>query len=1027
MRPIKLTLQAIGPFKQKVEIDFALIGNHELFLIHGKTGSGKTTLFDAICYALYGTVPSGREGCLKSDYAEETDKPYVEFEFELGTDRYRALRQLSHMRQKKNGEGLIGVPERLEFARVLLDGTTETLATKKKAMLEAVQEQLGLDVNQFSQVVLLPQGEFRKLLLANSSDRETLLEKLFDSSFYDGIQQWFEEEARTYAAANRTLHDKRQTYLDQALEYIDDERRPAEGAVFGVDTIDEEVGFLASRVKADKAVTKALSDAAVKKLQELEAARRLDKDIRDLDARLNAQKELEGQAGFFKELQFELGLAREAAALIPEMDEVARRTSQIGKFDADLKTATEVKAAAVKRNNEAKEDSGQVPELEKSARALAEIRDQLKMLRHTVETIGELYGKQEGFSEEIADAEEQRKTCSEQLEKLESTLKAGKGHREELKASEVDVESLRDRLKRLTDALSAGTVIKDQEAVLVGLSQKLEKAKATCSVADETLQALRERRERNLAGELAQVLEDGAACPVCGSPEHPTPAEVVDESATLDAIKNAETTLRRDEKAHQESRSAVEKANAALGIEKERLSDIEGQLDGVASGKEVERINGQIAAENERRKALDKIESEIQSLESDQLPNVKVQLATQNEKKKAATEAQKKLSKEIEKYERQFEEQCVPAIEERLTADEIGLDEVDALLGDIEIDAEENSEKTESIKTEMAEANEVLAGAVSSVEAAESVLKASREELDQIAAGLEGKVLGSSFESVDGVRKAARTPERIEESEQALLVYSEKVSSIKGVIKSLQDRIEGRERPDLEVLEGLYDEHKQKADEATETLHRLKHTRSALAGLATELRDLEKEFEDISAKMKVLGRIEEQVRGKGQPKISLKRYFLAHRLEEVLIQASSRLRVLSDGRFDLKRDTEVSDARSGAGLDLLVMDSFTGTERPVNSLSGGQMFLASLSMALGLADVVQARSGGVRLDTLLVDEGFGSLDDETLQTALKVLNELREGRMVGVISHVNELKRQIGNRIEVMSADAGSKVSMQVA
>jgi len=225
----------------------------------------------------------------------------------------------------------------------------------------------------------------------------------------------------------------------------------------------------------------------------------------------------------------------------------------------------------------------------------------------------------------------------------------------------------------------------------------------------------------------------------------------------------------------------------------------------------------------------------------------------------------------------------------------------------------------------------------------------------------------------------------------------------------------------------LYDEHKQKADEATETLHRLKHTRSALAGLATELRDLEKEFEDISAKMKVLGRIEEQVRGKGQPKISLKRYFLAHRLEEVLIQASSRLRVLSDGRFDLKRDTEVSDARSGAGLDLLVMDSFTGTERPVNSLSGGQMFLASLSMALGLADVVQARSGGVRLDTLLVDEGFGSLDDETLQTALKVLNELREGRMVGVISHVNELKRQIGNRIEVMSADAGSKVSMQVA
>jgi exonuclease SbcC len=194
--------------------------------------------------------------------------------------------------------------------------------------------------------------------------------------------------------------------------------------------------------------------------------------------------------------------------------------------------------------------------------------------------------------------------------------------------------------------------------------------------------------------------------------------------------------------------------------------------------------------------------------------------------------------------------------------------------------------------------------------------------------------------------------------------------------------------------------------------------------LGTEYRKLQDENRDLETRNSLLRRLSEQVRGVSPPKISLNRYFLARRLEEVLVQATRRLTLLSRGRFVLKRRDEGRTAAAQAGLDLLVSDAWTGTERPVNTLSGGQLFMASLSLALGLADVVQARSGGVRLEALFIDEGFGTLDDDALQGVLAVLNDLRENRMVGVISHVPELKRQIADRIEVSAAGTGSKITM---
>ena len=1027
MRPIKLSLKAIGPFKNKVEIDFSTIGAHELFLIHGKTGSGKTTLFDAICFALYGTVPSGREGCLISDFAEKMDRPFVEFEFELGTERYRAFRQFEYQIPLKTKEGTKRSPEKLEFCRVHDDGTTETLATKKKLMLEVIQERLGLDVNQFKQVVLLPQGEFRQLLLANSSDREKLLERLFDSSFYDGIQNWFEEEAKQFATDNKSVQEKRQTYLDQALDKIPEERRPTEDAVFGVATIDEEVGIFKERIKGESATVKKLTEAAELKLKELETGRQLVNDLTELVLKKAEKVHLEERKGEIERLSSELKQAREASPLIPELDELERRNLNITKLQKSVVEIEGKYQIAVLRKAKADLGMEQIPELEKSAKALGKIKDQLVALRQTVETIGERYEEQAEITDILEEANEQHVACAERLAEISVKLQYQKESAEKLKATEVDSEALRNRLAKLESALTAQKNIKELSLQFEKLKAAFGDADSKRTIADETLAALKERRERNLAGELAKGLLDGESCPVCGGLEHPHPAGLVDEGATTDAIKAAEKSLQRAETSCNETRSAVEKAETTRGIEADNLAELEKDLGENASDQIVAGIKKQLKAESERKKKLQQIDADIQSLEAEQIPQLKEQLAKHAAGKESAETALKKITAELNKLNDQFAEQCVPSIEKQLTEDEVSVDDIDELSKTVAEEAIEITERVAAIKEELADGNELLAGAKSTLDAAKTEISKAQDNLKLLDEEVAGKIKKSIFETKEAVKEAARSPKWIGDSEESIKEYENRGSSVRAVIEALVKRIANREPPDIEALEEVCDEHRTVAGDATEALHDLEHDAKFLKGLSDSIKALEKEFEDIAAKMKVLGRIEQQVRGKGQPKISLKRFFLSHRLEEVLIQASSRLRVLSDGQFELKRDRDVADARSGAGLDLLVSDSFTGTERPVSSLSGGQMFLASLSMALGLADVVQARSGGIRLDTLFIDEGFGSLDDETLQTALKVLNELRKGRMVGVISHVNELRRQIGNRIEVLPANVGSKISMQIA
>ncbi|HAS83288.1 MAG TPA: hypothetical protein DCS43_11605 [Verrucomicrobia bacterium] len=1024
MRPLRLSLQAIGPFNGLVDIDFEKIGANELFLIHGKTGSGKTTLFDAICYALYSKVPSGREGSLKSDFAKETDKPFVEFTFALKDVRYVAYRQWAYKVPLKTKDGTKGCPESCTFSKINADGSIETLASSKSQMNVLVQERLGLDVNQFSQVVLLPQGEFRQLLLASSQDREVLMEKLFDASLYDGVQAWFDAEMKRFEGEGRDATARRKTYLEQVYGMIPEDRRPGDDAVFGVQAVDGEIGILRAQIETAGSDVAALMTAADASRSTLEAARQLSKDLGELARRAAEEAKLKDEQARIEPLGTSLRLARIAASLLPEQTELDRKESAVAGSRKRLADTTLAYEVANARKRGADEQVKLLPDLEMSVSMLATVDGQAKELRNTLQTMTGLQTRLAVVTKDMAESFRQQQAVEKGLAELTSRLGLDRGARDKLQASEVDLASLCSRLEKLQKGVATAGRIAKQTQFLVALKASSAGLESRKAAAAEALAALRERWNRNAAGVLAQGLQDGDACPVCGSPEHPRPARLADATATQDAIEAAELGLEQTTSAAGEAAIAVEKAATVLDSETATLRDLEQELGEAVCEAAVASTTRQMDAERARQNALKKLDEGIYELETKRIPKGNAMLAGIKAKIASLTTELDQLGIQIAEQKAVFTRQLQPPIADRLAGRDVSPDSIEELIKDAAKEASVLVLRMEGIKREHNEAGTELAGLESGRRAIGAALEQAELELKQRQHEMIAKLQASPFGDVEGLKKAYQPHAWIEATEARIKQHQEAGASVRAIIAELEKRVDKREDPDMEALEQRDAEHQSKLKEATAALHRLQHTEGALSKLAVEIRAMDAQFQRVEARMRVLGRLAEQVGGKGQPRISLKRFFLAQRLEEVLIQASNRLRVLSEGRFELLLDKKAADGRIGAGLDLRVGDGFTGTDRPVNTLSGGQMFLASLSMALGLADVVQARSGGIRLDTLFVDEGFGSLDDETLQVALKVLNELRKGRMVGVISHVEELKRQIEKKIEVQGSGAGSTLKM---
>jgi exonuclease SbcC len=1011
-------MQAFGSYGNPETIDFNELGEHRLFLIHGPTGSGKTTVLDAMCFALYGdaTVVDRDAKGFRSDFAAPTEITEVTFDFAIGERTFRIVRRPEQERAKIRGEGMTKSPvaatmwERTEVGE---DHEGTVLASKWSDVTNKVEELLGFRSDQFRQVIVLPQGRFRDLLMASSKDREEILQQLFDTSFYRQIQISLKDQARSIAAEVKDQRTRRSVLLEQCD--CTDEKELAELIEELEKDLETQERVAKKAGKDSKAAQKALTEAAgldkrfVLQEQITKAISQFQKESAAIDAtraKLEEAKKAASLTDFF--------------ATVNEARQAAKdRKSELELAQSIFKESKKAVEKARKALQKHKGEEGQRKRLEKAITELERIRP----------IVAELARKQA----ECDKANSEFKTADTELKQL---LNSKKGLKKDIESANTQIKKLQGRLRDrelLQKELQEAEKRRDGMAVLAKKRQVLATAEKVLKAATTAgrkagkqieskrmqLQVLVDQRHAGSAALLASDLQPGEECPVCGSTDHPNLASSGQELPDNEAIEEARSEVVAAEEALDEENRKVRKADSAFATLKGELDTLiaslgdepetsEGLEEAVQGAKEKLNEHDQLSA------LLEEQTKHIQRLEKNEVKN--------ESDIEVKQKSHAKLSKKVSAAEATLAE-----LQKSAGKDFQNQDDIDFALEEAE---EELNESREAF--EKAQENERKLS--SEMTKAETALKHAREASDSSTkeVGSREKKWQERLEKVGfSSEKAYRASELSEQSQtelqNAIETHDRDFAEAKVRAQDIAKDLKGKERPEISVLKKVAeksDAARSAADAAVvairEKIKSLESTRMILKKLGKDLSALEEQYG-------VLGTLANTADGQNSLRVSLQRFVLATRLDDVLIAASQRLAMMTKGRYRIQRNTAADDKRAAGGLELEVEDAYTGSCRPVSTLSGGESFQAALALALGLSEVVQAYAGGIRLDTIFVDEGFGSLDQEALELAINTLIDLQaSGRMVGIISHVPELKERIDVRLQIKSGRAGSTATFRL-
>ncbi|MBR0567674.1 SMC family ATPase [Azoarcus sp. L1K30] len=1023
MKPLKLVLQAFGPFAGREEIDFTLLPAGALFLISGPTGAGKTSILDGITCALYGDTSGGERSAreMRSHHADPAVLTEVEFEFALGSERYRVQRtpeqERPAQRATRSGDTMVKVPAKAALYRfdAAADGDGwEPMSSKSTDVTQDVTRLLGFEAEQFRQVVLLPQGQFRKLLAAGSGEREKILETLFGTIAYKRVQDALKAEAAALSKRAEHARMQRQILLEQAGA------DSAEALAAQRQALDEALRAL---VEDEKRAREADLQARIA----LQAARALDARFVEREAAVAAMQSLEARQAEADRQRSRLGMARKALQVLPAdrslsdarhqakgaREAVTRLSQEAGRLADVLRAAAQVLArehgdAQVLAREAAQREVLRLEGLAEKVQQLAQAESELQVLQK---------------ARAVADAA--LATATKEAEALGTRRLALAQRIEALQPQAAGVEALELRLKQAEQRERAMHHLAQQQRKRDGFlhaeatqQRVLDQAAAARDSARQAFEVLDATWRQAQGAILARHLHDGAPCPVCGSAEHPAPARFDGELPTEAALKAAREAVGRAEEAREAARTAFDTASRQTAAAQAEVDALMAALN--ASAGEEESGPGTVATLREQLRAATAAQTELVSARSQLATFEAAQLksaAAVDETRGAASRAASE-----EQGARQVFEERRAAVPEPLREP--------AALGAALARARVHRQTLEQA---LSQAQAAHHKAVSE----DAALRARQDELEKALASATGREAGAAeafaaalaatgFADEPAYRDALLDPAAIDTLAAELSRFDEGHAAARERRKLAEAAIEGLQRPDLVALDATATALRARLDVVLGELGQRKVERDKIVSALAKLAEIDRETGSIEVEYRVAGHLAAIANGDNGRNLTFQRYVLAALLDDVLRAASLRLRAMSRGRYLLQRRDEVADARRAAGLDLEVMDDYTGRARPVSTLSGGEGFMASLALALGLSDVVQAYAGGVQLDTLFIDEGFGSLDPESLDMAMKALIDLQQrGRMVGVISHVDEMKQQIDVAIDVVQGTRGSRVRIR--
>ena len=1020
MRPITLKMTAFGPYKGTETVDFRELNDHLLFVISGATGSGKTTIFDGICFALYGQA-SGEDRtdirALRSHFAEDDVQTAVELTFDIKGRTYRIWRQIPYTKKGNKSE----TPARSTFYELTDDGEVPIVDRQIVTEInEKVEALLGFTQEQFSQIVMLPQGEFRKFLTSDTENKELIMRKIFKTDQYRTIVTKLKQQRDDAQAALNVENQQQQSVIKQIpatlparesklFTVLGNEHRNTAQVIEG---LAEEHGFYEEKIAQDQKKYEASYDLHAGKLEDYHAAKTLNERFMEMEQKNQLYTQLTAQIPHLEQQSKQLERAESAVAIeqIEQQYEELRR--EFTEKEQAIKTAKEQLQTATAQLEKVqgfyKIEQDNQPELEQTKEQIIRLQDALPKVKDLAAKKAELTQ----LKNKLSASETQFTTVSAQLTEainqkneiakfVEATEKAMLSLDEKVDQLAV----INEKCKRIDEYLAAQQRVVDYEKVKIEREQRYR-------VAQSAYDQLSAEWLQGEASILAAELRDGEACPVCGSAEHPNKVHEDNPKISKEQLNKEKANLATIES---EYRMVVAQFENAIAELKDKTIAAENETIDVT----------EIATE----KAHTQVEKMRLEQEVTELRGKRIALVEDKKKMQVQTENAERLTEQkhaIEKavFEMKANLQTITALIEQTSATiPKELMELEALERTIQ---QLNHKKVnmelawKSVQAQLETSRELLTTSTSNEKHANAMFEEVQAKKIQVEKRFEEALNKSTFETKEAYQEAKLD----EQSRKALRAkiddFKQKFYAVREDVKSLTALLAGKEKVDVQQLEQKLMELKSAYEQALQALNHSKHLFVSIDKIQQQLIGTSEKIEQLEKKFSQVEDLYNMVRGQNHLKLSFERYIQIEYLEQMIQSANERLRQISNGQFELMRSDrqEVRGRQSGLGLD--VYDAYTGQTRDVKTLSGGEKFNASLCLALGMADIIQSFQGAVSIDTMFIDEGFGTLDEESLAKAIDTLIELQKaGRMIGVISHVEELKAAFPAILEVKKAREG--------
>jgi len=1031
MRPLLLQMQAFGPYAGTEKIDFTQLGNRNMFVISGKTGAGKTTIFDGISFAIFGKASGDdRTGTdLRSHFASPDLLTEVSLTFQLQDKTFYIWRSPMQEKLKKSGDGVTVINAKAEFYELTSEGK-QLLASNVRDVDEKIKQIIGLDANQFKQILMIPQGEFKKLLVSDSKEKEVILQKLFHTQLYKKMEEKLKEKSTVLKKQEEQLHIELQTLIDQ-IHWFSEEKEPQDPYDPRLlTTLKQLIEQKKEEITKQKKELEVIDHQVNKVQTQLAQGKELLGKFEERDNLREAKKVLDQKQEEHVANKGLLQQSQKAGALEKQEQAYLRIGNRLTEtkelIDRNKQELQKVQQLIINCREEYEKEAARTEEREAAASKVLSLQE----LQNDVKSFASF--QQQVLQEEILlkkteaeriSVEEQYILQEKQMEQLNISLQGAQKASVHFTEKAREHEKQEEALQLLKEYEQACKEEKRIQGIFEQQTDAMDQILISYEKEKQILQQLEESMLHFHASLLAADLQEGEACAVCGSTHHPRLASESAHGVSGQELEQQKKKTLQLEQQKTQIQHEHMKVKVQLESLQENLKKQEAVLSDKMNGFRPENLSIVIEDLLSSTKRL-AIEVSILLKQKNQISSIEENMKQQ----KLTMDKNLEIVKELKKQEELRKEAYIQihtkldAMKERLPEELRSEQQYELVLKQA---IEYRNRLQQFLETKQRDLQLVLqeeAKTVAVIETNENNVLSLQKELDEERQIFKQEMIQQGFESYQVYKEAKKTDAEMQKLQEQIEQFETEYQRVSHLLMNSEFSLKNIEKPNIIMIQEQLNSLLVTAKNQRELVSGLEikiHQNEKIATKMTTVFELRKEVQE---KYETIGHLFEITKGQNPFRITFERFVLAAFLDDILIEANQRLKLMTSGRYELLRKTDPTKRNIQSGLELSVFDQYTGTERHVKTLSGGESFKASLSLALGLAAVVQQNTGGISLETMFIDEGFGTLDPESLDQSIEALLEIQSsGRLVGIISHVPELKERIDARLEVTSTQSGSR------